>query len=322
MREAIIVLNLNHIGDVLFTEPAIAALRAGYPMTHLIVITSLTAHEVLKHHPDIDELWTRERGMRGWWKLVKRLRRLRPAIVVNFSPSSAGLALAAWLSGAPLRFGFAVRPILPHLFTMALPFHPERHVTHDYLALAEAAGGKAGRYLPHVFLQPDEYKWGRKWLLEQGWDGAAPLLGCHPFSSVPRKEWALEQFVKLLHWAQDEMGWLPIIFGNAVEGSRANMLAEQVSGIAAAGRLSLRQFIAVAAHCAGFIGGDSGPVHIAAALGVPTLALFGPTDPNRTRPLGERVIVIRSPTGQMDALSIAAVKEALYQLCSSSLDQG
>jgi ADP-heptose:LPS heptosyltransferase len=78
--------------------------------------------------------------------------------------------------------------------------------------------------------------------------------------------------------------------------------------------LALREFIAAVTWCSGFIGGDSGPVHIAAALGVPTVALFGPTDPIRTGPLGSQVTVVRSPTGDMRDIPLEAVWAAAKTL--------
>jgi heptosyltransferase-2 len=314
MRETIAVLTLNHIGDVLFTEPAIATLRAGHPTARLVVATSPEGQAVLANHPAIDALWVRERTLTGWWQLVGRLRKAAPSLVVSLSPSSFGLALAAFLSGAPQRFGFSVRPVQRRFFTTALPFQSERHVADDYLALAEAAGGKRERRLPRLFLTDDEREQAYQTLRALGWDGTTPLLGCHPFSSVVRKEWGDENFAALLAWASNRWGFRPIIFGSPAERDRAERLAVQVQGISAAGAFPLRAFIAAASWCAAFVGSDSGPVHIAAALGIPTLALYGPTDPQRTGPLGERVAVVQSPTRTMRDLAVPSVQSGAERL--------
>ncbi len=308
MDETIVVLTLNHIGDVLFTEPAIAALRAGYPTARLIVFTSPEGKALLTNHPAVDALQVRERGMRGWGQLVKQLREIAPSFVVVFSPSSFGLALAAMLSGAPKRFGFSFRPVHRYLFTTALPLRMERHVVDDYLALAEAAGGKVERRIPRLFLTDDERVKAHEALRALGWDGTTLLLGCHPFSSVIRKEWGESNFAKLLVWAREHWGFHPIVFGSPTERSRAEKLAMQAGGLSAAGNFSLRAFLAAVSWCAAFVGGDSGPVHIAAAMGVPTLALYGPTDPLRTGPLGKQVAVVRSATGTMQDLAVEAVQ--------------
>lgn len=318
MHEHIVVLTLNHIGDVLFTEPAIAALRAGYKNATLIVVTSPEAKAVLANHPAIDELWERERTFLGWVRLTLQLRALSPSLVVSFSPSSLRLALASFLSGAPKRFGFSFRPFLKHLFTKTLPFRPERHVVDDYLALAEAAGGKIKRRTPRLFVPDEELKIAREKLLELGWDGLTPLLGCLPFSSVARKEWGDNNFADLLAWARKQFGFRPVVFGGEREKNRAEQIARQVDGISAAGVLPLRVFIAAASFCAAFIGGDSGPVHLAAALGIPTLVLYGPTDPKRTGPLGKQVMIVRSPTGDLKGLPVADVQKQLETFIASS----
>jgi len=321
MSRTIVALTLNHIGDVLFTEPAITALRAGYLTDRLVVITSPEGQAVLANHPAIDALWVRKRTLTGRWQLVGRLRKTAPRLVVSFSPSSFGLALAAFLSGAPQRFGFSVRPVRRRFFTTALSFRLERHVADDYLALADGAGGKGERRLPRLFLTDDEREHAHQTLRALGWDGTTPLLGCHPFSSVTRKEWGDENFSAFLLWARERYGFHPIIFGSLAEQDRAERLTAQVQGISAAGKLSLRVFIAAASWCAAFIGGDSGPVHIAAALGVPTLALYGPTDPQRTGPLGEQVVVVQSPTGTMRDLAVVAVQSGTGRLLAKVASQ-
>lgn len=306
---ALLVLTLHHIGDVLFTEPAIAALKAGHPEKPLLVVTSQEGEAVLKGHPAIDQLWVRVRTVKGFGRLLRWLRQHRATAAVSFSPSSLGLALATLLSGAKRRFGFAFRFHVSIFFTDKLPMQPQRHVVDDYLALAKAAGGKKERRIPRLFLRPEEEAWGREWLRAQGWDETTPLLGCHPFSSVASKEWGLTNFAILLQWVRKELGWLPIVFGSLGEREKAEKLAAEGKGVAAAGKLSLRQFIAVAKWCTGFIGGDSGPIHLAAALGVPTVALFGPTDPHRSGPLGNHVWVAKSPTKRMEDLSVETVRE-------------
>lgn len=313
MPKVIAALTLNHIGDVLFTEPAIAALRAGYINARLVVLTSSEGKAVLGNHPAIDEILVRRRGMKGWLQAAQVLRSQKPDLVVNFSPSSIGLALCSFLSGARERFGFAFRPIVPFLFTTSLQPNPKRHFVDDCLALAGLAGGKVERCQPQLFVTDEERLRAQERLRELGWDIKKPLWGFHPFSSVPLKEWNLENYAELINLLRKSQGFVPIVFGSASERKRAQRLAQMVQVIVAAGVLSLREFIATVTWCDTFIGSDSGPTHIAAALCVPTVALFGPTDPKRFGPLGKRVLVIQSPTNYMNDLSVSAVQEVLQQ---------
>lgn len=318
-KRVIVVFTPNHIGDVLFTEPAIASVKCGYPDAHLIVVTSQEGNEVLKNHPAIDEIWVRQRNLMGWLKVTRGLRNRKPTLAVSFSPSSMGLAFWAFLSGAPKRVGFAFRPLLHLPFSVKLRLNPQRHFVDDYLSLVELIGSKIERRQPQLFVTEDERSQAMLQLQKLGWDGLKPIWGFHPFSSVPNKEWDLKKYAELINSLRERWDFLPVIFGSPKERERAEGLAQMVQAIVAAGVLSLREFIAAATYCSIFIGSDSGPTHIAAALSIPTLALFGPTNPNRTGPLGKQTKVVRSPTGRMDGLSIDAVREAFYQLCASSL---
>ncbi|HIE52330.1 MAG TPA: glycosyltransferase family 9 protein [Armatimonadetes bacterium] len=289
-------LTLNHIGDVLFSEPALRALKAGYPQERLVVVVHPAAKAVLEGNPAIDELWPRPLGRGEVVKMARWLRRVKPQVCVSFSPSSTALALAAFLSGCPRRFGFAFRSGVRCFFTSALPFDTTNHLAGDFLALAEAAGGKAEDYQPRVFLQDAEREWAEKKLRQLDLENAPWLLGVHPSSSVPRKCWPPERFVHLMRRARREWGAVPLVFGSPEERERCARLAEEGGGLNLAGELSLRQFMAVMERCGAFVGGDSGPLHIAAALGVLTLGLYGPTDPRRVGPLGRRVGVVRGET--------------------------
>ncbi|MCS7264091.1 MAG: glycosyltransferase family 9 protein [Armatimonadetes bacterium] len=308
-------LTLNHIGDVLFIEPAITSLKFGYPNARLIVLTSSEGKAILTNHPDIDEILIRQRNMKGWLEATKTLRSQAPELVVSFSPSSLGLALCAFLSGSAKRYGFAFRPMLSLLFTETLKLNHQSHFVDNYLALAELAGGRVERRQPKLFVTDKERLQAKESLKGLGWDGLKPLWGFHPFSSVPRKEWGWENYAELIKLMQKEWEFVPIIFGGPKESKRAKELA-QTQAIFAVGALSLREFIAAVTWCDVFIGSDSGPTHIAAVLGIPTLALFGPTDPERFKPLGTQVTIVCSPTSCMGDISVEMTMKELTKLLS------
>jgi hypothetical protein len=98
------------------------------------------------------------------------------------------------------------------------------------LALAEAAGGKRERRLPRLFLTDDEREQAYQTLRALGWDGTTPLLGCHPFSSVVRKEWGDENFAALLAWASSRWGFRPIIFGSPCRARPSRTVGDASSG--------------------------------------------------------------------------------------------
>jgi heptosyltransferase-3 len=143
---------------------------------------------------------------------------------------------------------------------------------------------------------------------------ARPLLALHPGSGGERKNWALENWRELGDWLVDSMqpSTLLVVIGEADE-SRAQQLKESWAKrpVCFAQNLPLPQVAAVLEQCAVFIGHDSGISHLAAAVGTPSLLLFGPTDPEIWAPANERVKTIRAPKNDLQQLSVATVRDAI-----------
>jgi heptosyltransferase-3 len=146
---------------------------------------------------------------------------------------------------------------------------------------------------------------------------ARPLLALHPGSGGERKNWALENWRELGDWLVDSMqpSTLLVVIGEADE-SRAQQLKESWAKrpVCFAQNLPLPQVAAVLEQCAVFIGHDSGISHLAAAVGTPSLLLFGPTDPEIWAPANERVKTIRAPKNDLQQLSVATVRDAIGSL--------
>jgi heptosyltransferase III len=144
------------------------------------------------------------------------------------------------------------------------------------------------------------------------------LLALHPGSGGERKNWALENWRELGDWLVDSMQpfTLLVVIGEADE-SRAQQLKESWAKrpVCFAQNLPLPQVAALLERCAVFIGHDSGISHLAAAVGTPSLLLFGPTDPEIWAPVGENVRILRAPEGNLRALEFQTVRDALpYEL--------
>ena len=143
---------------------------------------------------------------------------------------------------------------------------------------------------------------------------AQPLLALHPGSGGERKNWALENWRELGDWLIESMqpSTLLVVIGEADE-SRAQQLKEWWAErpVCFAQNLPLPQVAALLERCAMFIGHDSGISHLAAAVGTPSLLLFGPTDPEIWAPANERVKTIRAPKNDLQQLSVATVRDAV-----------
>ena len=141
-----------------------------------------------------------------------------------------------------------------------------------------------------------------------------PLVALHPGSGGERKNWALENWRELGDWLVDSMrpSTLLVVIGEADE-SRAQQLKESWAKrpVCFAQNLPLPRVAALLEQCAAFIGHDSGISHLAAAVGAPSLLLFGPTDPEIWAPVGENVRTLRAPEGNLRALEFQTVRDAL-----------
>lgn len=288
----IIVFNMNFIGDVLFTTPALAALRKGYPEAEVTVVVGRRAKDVLVANPDVDHLVEFPRTLSERWQLLRRFFR---RFDLSLSLSSRNVERAAWgmALGCRQRWGFN-RPETRLFLTGRIEERRDRHWAEDYLELACLAGGKRDGDLPRFYLTPEEKAWAEELPARWGLRPGHLWIGVHVGASYPEKAWRPERFLELARLADEASGAQVIAFGGpGEEAATGDWLATQATNaVNLAGKLSLRDFAAAVSRCTAFVGGDSGPTHIAAALGVPTVGLYGFTDPTRMGPLGERVEVL------------------------------
>ena len=151
---------------------------------------------------------------------------------------------------------------------------------------------------PRLYLRESDQEWGKDFWKSKGLnhEDRSKVIVLHPGSGSKKKVWPLKQFLNLFYFLQSDLGSKILIVIGPAEGSEVQKTFEEVKGpppILAKG-LSLLQLASVMDGCRLFIGNDSGISHMAAALGLPTVAIFGPTDPRVWSPKGEKVVVIRS----------------------------
>ncbi|MBK9713887.1 MAG: glycosyltransferase family 9 protein [Kouleothrix sp.] len=219
-----------------------------------------------------------------------------------------GAALAA-LAGVPRRVGFAVPECRPFL-TNALPWDPRAHVTAQGLALVAAGEAsrpgdqEAGLQLaalrvlpkPRFDPAPEDLAWADRWIAEQGLAGAR-LVVIHPGTGGPAKLWRPERWAAVADALQQD-GARVALTGGPDELALAADIAERMRSapLALAGRTSVGQLAALQRRAALTLGVDSGPLHLAAAQGAPTVHLYGPGDAGRFGPWGDpaRQVVVRA----------------------------
>jgi heptosyltransferase-2 len=238
------------------------------------------------------------RGFRAKWAAAQKLRRERFDLAITL-PNSFESALLLWLAGIPRRIGYA-RDGRSLLLTDAIP-RPEpgsipRHERYYYLELLRRSGIIAE--LPEIaeirLADNGARQRGEGLLAARGI--ALPAIGVSPGAAYgTAKRWLPERFAAAATQIAASTGAAILVFGSAAEQQLCAAVAAQCSGHNLAGQTTLREYIDMTAACLVYLSNDSGAMHIAAALGVPSVTVFGPTDETATGPSGANARLLREP---------------------------
>jgi predicted lipopolysaccharide heptosyltransferase III len=322
----ILVIKLRYLGDVLLATPALEALKAAYPSTRLTVVVNRGTEAMLAGNPHIDEVLPLERGsILSQWRFLRELRRRRFDVVIDLTDADR----SAWLSrmtGAPVRIGFNDEGrFRGHCYTNVVHGEPGTHRIERDLASLAPLNIAAAETIPRLWLTPEE-KWRAADLLShEGVDRKKPLAMLQPGARYWFKAWPWERFAALADRLAEQYGYQVLIGGNQQEFE----LAERICGTAAsrpinlAGRADMRIYAAVLKRTSLFVGNDSGAMHVAAAVGAPVVALFGPSDPKEWGPRGAAAAVLYKgidcricfhPTcerGEQNCMKLIGIEEVL-----------
>lgn len=284
--DRLLAVNLNYLGDALFTTPALAALRAHFPATRIDVLAGDRAAAILAGSGDIDRLLVRppRNGLRRNTALLRTLRAGRYDAVVLFQ-SILSSALLAFAAGVPVRVGFAQDGTRPFLTHPVAPRRAGEHVVDAYARLAEVfdPAVKRGTRLK-VAVGADDAAFARAFLHER--EVVAPVAGLVIGATRPQKRWPEEYFAALADKLWNARGVASVLLGGLEETESATRILARARSpiVSAVGRTSPKQMAALVGCCGVLVSGDSGPLHIATALETPVVALFGSTDPGETGP--------------------------------------
>lgn len=290
MSFPILVRGVNWIGDAVMTIPALRALRKAYPGATISLLVRPSVIPVFEKSPDIDEIIAYDakfRGVTGKLRLAGMLRHKKFSMAILLQ-NAFDAALIARLAGIPRRIGYS-RDGRGFLLTDAVPFSGDDRKVHHidyYLNLLRSAGIPADFEEPAIHLSLDELITAREALsgLQR------PVLGVNPGATFgSAKRWLPGRFAEVANWFKRDTGGSAVIFGSESEAALAHEIDKSIpeGKLFLAGKTSLRELAALIAECDILLTNDSGPMHIAYAVGTPTLAIFGSTEPKLTGPLAE-----------------------------------
>jgi heptosyltransferase-1 len=302
--DAILVIRLGAMGDIIHALPAVTSLKQSFPQRKLIWLVAPRWLPLLEGNPSVDELIPVKRSsigsLGGSWR---KLRALRPGLAVDFQ-GLVKSALLGRISGPKEFLGFdrsvAREPLASAFYTHQIcvkgPHRVQRNVQ-----LIEAAGA-------------NNITW-QSWLPEGLAEGQLPagdFVLASPFAGWNSKQWPLEHYEALAKRLQGEglqlVANVPAV--RAHELAQFRHLTVHVSSVAG--------LIYATRRAAAVVGLDSGPLHLAAALHKPGVALFGPTDPAQTGPFNSSIIVLRSPDVQTSYRRAENIHHSMHQI---SVDQ-
>lgn len=310
----ILVRGVNWLGDAVMTTPALRRLREKFPEARITLLTPAKLEGLWAHQPDITECASLP-PVAGVWAAARLIRSLAPDVALLF-PNSPRSGIEAWLGGVPRRVGYS-RPWRNWTLTSVVPgregrvemrkrtvaeirevaarnvpprqFPAVAHQMHEYLELAAALGASAELCAPRLAVTDVELRAAGEKFLPGAWrDDPRVLIGLNPGAEYgPAKRWPVAYFAAVGKALSRRA--LFVIFGGRADEPLAEELERELGGAGAAcanlaGKTSLRELCACLRLCGGLLTNDTGPMHLAAALGTPVAALFGSTSPELTGP--------------------------------------
>jgi len=300
--ERLLIRGTNWIGDAVMTLPALASVRRTFPEARISVLAKSWVADVYRLCPHIDEVLVfespgRHDGVLGKIRLARELHKSRFDAVILLQ-NAIEAAIIAGLARIPIRAGYnsdARGWLLTHSVQRTREIKTV-HQTRYYLEMVKALGcadipvevqlEARKKSDPPVEAILDRYAIDREVL----------LIGLAPGATYgAAKKWFPERFAAVADRLADDRPARILLFGSAADQASTDRVRQHARHpvIDLAGKTTLREAIAVMARCHIFISNDSGLMHVAAALGVPTVAIFGSTNPVTTGPVGRRTVIVR-----------------------------
>lgn len=298
----ILFIKPSSLGDIVHALPTLAALRQRFPQAHIAWLVKRQWAELVERVEGLDRVWAVGPGVAGWLSEVPRLRAEKFDLAVDLQGLFRSSCMAR-LAGCPVRIGFAKgREGSPLFYTrqVAVPTQ-EMHAVDRYLLVADALGAARPATPQFRFrVSPADREGVAELLGRAGIRAGAPWIAMNVSSRWPTKRWPVESFAAVADRLYEEgMGPVVLIGGpdDRADAQAVKALTKKSSMKDATGLTPLGLLPALLQSASLLLTNDSGPMHVAAAVGTPVIALFGPTSAIRTGPYGKnhRVLARQLP---------------------------
>jgi ADP-heptose:LPS heptosyltransferase len=285
----ILIIKPGAIGDLLQLTPVLRALRALFPASRIsLLVGSAATAELFRHNPHVHETIVYEkkgehRSLPSFLRLWQRLHAARYDLVLNFQRSN----LKTWLLAAS---AFPCRVLVYHKSDRR-----DLHAVVNHLETIGPLGASSASLDLELFPGPEDRSFARGILASWTGDGR-PVIALNPGASHPVNRWSAGQFSALADLLEEKLNAHIVIVGGTEDVKLAEDVARGTRSkpLSMAGKATLLQLAALLEQCDLLVSGDTGPLHVAAAVGTRVAALFGAADPARTGPVGRGHRVIRA----------------------------
>ncbi|MFH1398403.1 MAG: lipopolysaccharide heptosyltransferase II [Candidatus Omnitrophota bacterium] len=302
----ILIFNVNWLGDVLFSTATIRNIRYNFPDAIIACVIPPRCYPVLKDNPHLDEIIIFDESGKhfGLWGKIAFIRQLKTGKfgLAFLLHRSFTRALICYLAGIPVRIGYCTGKQWLVLTKKIIP--PDRDRVHRidyYLNIIQKAGLKAEDRYTEFFITDEDDKFIQDFLSKKEIQQGDFIVGVNPGGNWLPKRWPKELWVSLIDRLTRECGAKVILTGGPEDLVLSRDIGSKLSdkSITACGLLSLKQLGALFKRLDVFITADSGPIHIANAVGCKNIiGLFGPTNPLITGPYpGDNVIILKKEIG-------------------------
>ncbi len=309
----LLMIRMGAMGDIVHALPSAATLRRAFPNAEIDWLVEEHWAMLLEGNPHVTQVRTVKR--RDWSSLmrtVSELRERRYDCVIDFQGLMKSAAIA-YFSGATRTVGFSADALKERPAGLAYRHRVDvpaaAHVVEQNLALVHAVANGALAKVEDAFEFPLPGSTGEATKAARPFPG--DYLAVSPSAGWAAKRWPVEKFAELAARVDRELGWPTVINCGPGEESLARAISRE--GRTHVSQGGLRELIAMARGARAFVAGDTGPLHIAAALGTPVVAVFGPTSPRRNGPYAKRARIVR-PEGVETTYSRSATADDIARV--------
>jgi heptosyltransferase-2 len=298
----ILIRATNWVGDGVMSLPALEAVRENFPSSSITVLARPWVTPLFEHHPAVDEILTFRKGegyLTGLGEMVRVIRMIRKQkfdLAILFQ-NAFEAALLAYLGGVTYRLGYntdgrsflLTHPVIRSAELLKL------HQVEYYLSILRAMGWEAAARDPSLYVAKEYVQRARILIESNGMKQSDLLVGLSPGAIFgAAKRWPPERFASIGDWAVERWGAKVLIMGTKSEADICEALCAAMTHqpVNLCGRTSLGEAMGLITHLGFFVTNDSGLMHIAAALGVPTVAIFGSTDHVATGPRSAKAMIV------------------------------